>query len=78
VTVQVDVRRLQGMSECEVDDADDGEDWNLGGLSAPLILFEAILCLTPSGEAFLEDSFLDVKRELVGIVGPIDDVFLRP
>jgi hypothetical protein len=66
------------MSECEVDDADDGEDWNLGGLSAPFILFEAMLCLTPSGEGFLEDSFLDVRGELVDIVGPIDDVFLRP
>jgi hypothetical protein len=62
----------------EVDDADEGENWNLGGLSAPLILFEARLCLAPSGEAFLEDSFLDVRGELVDIVGLIDDMFLRP
>ena len=78
VEVEVEVRKLQGMSEGEVDDADEDEDWNLGGLSAPLILFEAKLCLTPSGEAFLGDFFLDVKGELVDIVGPIDDVFLRP
>ena len=78
MTVEVEVPKLQGMSESEVDDADDGEDWNMGGLSAPLILFGAILCFTPSGEAFLEDSFLDVKGELVGIVGPIDDAFPRP
>jgi len=75
VTVEVEVRRLQGMSECEVDDADDGEDWNLGRLPAPLILLEAILCLTSSGEAFLEDPFLDVKGELVDIVGPLTTCF---
>ena len=72
------MRKLQGMSECEVDDANDGEDWNLGGFSGPLILSEAILCLIPRGEIFLEAPFLDAKRELVDIVGPIDYVFLRP
>jgi hypothetical protein len=69
VTVELEVRKLQGMSEIEVDDADDGDDWNLVGLPTPLILFEAILCLTPSGEVFLEDSFLDVKGEPGGYRG---------